>query len=209
MPRIPDEIRRVIVERMEKDESQRKVGCDLNSCQSTVNSIWIRYRKSGTTNNHLRSGLPKKTTENERRYFCRFSLKAPFSSPRQLLTESFFQNPISLRLVRRILIVGQLFGTIAARKPCLNKLQFRKRISFSKAYKQMPISKWTQIIFTDEMRFELYGSRCAYVRRKAGTRYYNQHVCKTVKFNGKSILVWGAIKADGTRILLRCPPILN
>ena len=30
-----------------------------------------------------------------------------------------------------------------------------------------------------------------------------------MKFGGKSILVWGAIKADGTKMLLRCPPILN
>jgi len=29
-----------------------------------------------------------------------------------------------------------------------------------------------------------------------------------VKFGGRSILLWGPIKEDGSRILLRCPPIL-
>ena len=209
MPRIPDEIRNRIVFQMEKGETQRKVGLDLNISQSTVNNIWMRYRRYGTTNNRPRSGRPNKTTEKERRHFCRLSMKTPFSSPKQLMTESVFQNTISLRSARRILVNGGLFGRIAARKPRLNKLQLRKRISFSKAYKQMPMSTWHQVIFSDEMRLELYGSRRAYVRRKVGTRYCNKYVCKTVKYGGKSILVWGAIKADGTRILLRCPPILN
>jgi len=46
-------------------------------------------------------------------------------------------------------------------------------------------------------------------RHMCQTRYYNQYVCKTVKFGGKSILVWGDIKADRTRMLLRYPPIFN
>ena len=136
MPRIPGEIQRVIVARMERGESQRKVGCDLNINQSTVNSIWIRHRKSGTTSNQLRSGRPNKTTEKERRHFLDYHLKAQFSSSRYLLAESFFQNSISLRSDRRILTDGR----IAARKPRLNKLQLRKRISFAKAYKQIPMS---------------------------------------------------------------------
>ena len=57
MPRI---IRRVIVARMEKGEYQRKVSCDLNICQSMVNSIWIRYRKFGTTHNQLEEVDSKK-----------------------------------------------------------------------------------------------------------------------------------------------------
>jgi len=104
--------------------------------------------------------------------------------------------------------VSGLFGRIAARKPLLNKIQKRKRIMFCKAYRQMPMFAWKSIIFTDEMKLELHGSRRVYVWRKVGTRFHNWYVCKTVKFGGWSILLWGAIKEDGSRILLRCPPIL-
>ena len=69
--------------------------------------------------------------------------------------------------------------------------------------------EWSKILFTEEMRIKLYGTRLAYVRRKVGARYHNKFVCKIVKFSGRSLLVWGVIKEDGTRILLRCPPILN
>jgi len=59
------------------------------------------------------------------------------------------------------------------------------------------------------MRIELYGSRRAYVCRKVSTRYRNEYVYKTVKFGGRSLLLWGAIKEDGSRILLRCPSVMN
>jgi len=209
MTDIPDEIRHLIVDRMINGRSQRKVGRELNISQSTVNRIWIRYRKTGTTDNKPRSGRPKKTTERERRVFCRLSMNNPFSSPRQLINEVNFANNISLRSARRILCSQGIFGRIAARKPRLNKIQIRKRISFCKAYRKMSTYEWSKIMFTDEMRLELYGTRRAFVRRKIGTRFHNKYVCKTVKFGGKSLLVWGAIKEDGTRILLRCPPILN
>ena len=41
------------------------------------------------------------------------------------------------------------------------------------------------------------------------SRYNPKYTTKTVKFGGKSIMVWGAIKADGTRILIRCPDRMN
>ena len=102
-----------------------------------------------------------------------------------------------------------LFGRIAARKPLLSKAQIGKRIFFCKAYRQMSSYEWSKILFTDEMRIKLYGTRRAYVRRKVGIHYPNKFVCEIFKFGGRSLLVWGAIKEDGTRILLRCPPILN
>ena len=48
----------------------------------------------------------------------------------------------------------------------------------------------SEILFTDEKRIKLYGTRRAYVRRKVGTRYHNKFVRKTVKFGGGSSLVW-------------------
>ena len=63
--------------------------------------------------------------------------------------------------------------------------------------------------FTDEIRIELYGSRRGYVRRKVGMRFHNEYVCKTVKFSGRSLLLWSDVEEDGSKILLRCPQIMN
>ena len=48
-----------------------------------------------------------------------------------------------------------------------------------------------------------------YVRRRIGHSLKFQYVTKTVKYGGKSILLWEAIKGDGTRILVRCPFCLD
>jgi len=37
----------------------------------------------------------------------------------------------------------------------------------------------------------------------------HKFVTKTVKYGGFTVMVWGAIKGDGTKVLCRCPPILN
>ena len=91
---IPDEIRHVIVDRMRNGGSQRKVGLGLNICQATINRMWMKYRRTGITGNYnqSRSGRPKKTTERKRRNFCRLSMKKPFSSLKQLLSEVYFEN---------------------------------------------------------------------------------------------------------------------
>ena len=39
--------------------------------------------------------------------------------------------------------------------------------------------------------------------------YYNKYTCKTLKYGGISLLVWGAIRADFYRILIQCPPRLG
>jgi len=55
----------------------------------------------------------------------------------------------------------------------------------------------------------MHSTCCRYVRRRYGNSLKCRYVVKTVKYGGFSILLWGAIKSDGTRILVRCPNKLN
>ena len=100
MPVIPDEIRHVIVDRMRNCGSQRKVGLELNICQD----------------NQPSSGRPKKTTERERRNFCRLSMQKPFNYPKQLLSEVHFENNVT-EISKKNVILSRFFGRISAIKP--------------------------------------------------------------------------------------------
>ena len=42
-----------------------------------------------------------------------------------------------------------------------------------------------------------------------GTRFHEEYTTKSIKFWGGSVMVWGAIKEDGTKIFIRCPDRLN
>ena len=55
----------------------------------------------------------------------------------------------------------------------------------------------------------MHSTRRRYVRWRYGDSLKFRYVLKTVKYGGFSILLWGAIKGDVTRILVRCQNRLN
>ena len=73
----------------------------------------------------------------------------------------------------------------------------------------MEQSFWDNVIYIDECRLEMHPRRREYVRRPTNTRYHERFTSKTVKHGGKSIMVWAAIKSDGSRTLVKCPAMLN
>jgi len=48
-----------------------------------------------------------------------------------------------------------------------------------------------------------------YIWTPKNSRYNAKYTCKTVKYEGVSLMVWGAIRSDGKRILIKCPPRLG
>jgi len=56
---------------------------------------------------------------------------------------------------------------------------------------------------------EIHAKRRRYVRRRIDDSLKYRYVTKTVKYGGFSILMCGAIKGDGTRVLVRCPNSLD
>ena len=98
---------------------------------------------------------------------------------------------------------------MASKKPLLNKIQIQKRIKWCKSYSTFSSADWAKVIFSDKCRIERYSSRRTFVRRPINERFTSRYVTKTVKYGGYSVLVWGMIKADGKRMLVRCPQILD
>jgi len=78
-----------------------------------------------------------------------------------------------------------------------------------KAYDKWDTTQWKNIIFSGECRIEISSSYCRYVRRPDGHRFDPKYTIKKVRYSGISILIWGAIKRDGSRMLIRCPIRLN
>jgi len=65
------------------------------------------------------------------------------------------------------------------------------------------------VIFSEESLFEQYSRRRILVRRHIGKITLSTFVTKTVANASFRVMVWGAIKGDGTKILYSCPSILN
>jgi hypothetical protein len=70
--------------------------------------------------------------------------------------------------------------------------------------------KWSKVSFTDESKFDLFGSnRRTFVRRLANERYKKECLTPTVKHGGGNIMVWGGISTKGVTQLKRVEGIMD
>ena len=80
----------------------------------------------------------------------------------------------------------------------MGKKFFKKSLSF-----------WRNVVFSDESSFELHGSGRVYVRRPPGHRCNPKYTIKTTGGVRKKLMVWGGIREDGERILVRITGTVN
>ena len=87
--------------------------------------------------------------------------------------------------------------------PFLNKKQIKQRRQWAIDYGTWTQNMWSKVIFSDESSIQLRPTRRVYVRRPRNDYFKMKYTIKTVKYGSKSIMVWGAIKENGERILIR------
>ena len=119
-----------------------------------------------------------------------------------------YWNAASISMIKNYLNEGGLFGKVAARKLILSKVNIKKRIIWCKDYRSLSIDEWKNVLFTDECKIEIFSTSRKFVRRSLGQRFNNIYTCKAVRHQF-SILVWGLIKGDSSRMLVKCPPRLD
>jgi len=60
------------------------------------------------------------------------------------------------------------------------------------------MAEWRKVLFSDESKFQLFGSDGRkYVRRPTGTRYNSRYQIPTIKHGGGNVMVWGSFSYDG------------
>jgi len=209
MVKICDALRNLIVHKKSQGLSFRIIGTELNIGHSTVQQVWNKFLRTNSTADLPKSGRPCSSSERERRLICRISKKDPFLTAAEVSKSLGITNKVSVWTVRRYLRSGGLFGRMAARKPLLTAKHMTNRKKWCQAYSALSQEDWKKFIYSDECRFQTYSNVSRVVRRPRNSRFCHKYVVKTSKYAGASIMVWGAIKGDGTRILVRCPKRLN
>lgn len=95
--------------------------------------------------------------------------------------------------------------------PLLNKRQIRRRLMFAHAHRDWPKEQWRNILWSDESKVVLFGSkgRYEYVRRPPGVAYLPQYTVKTVKHGGLSLMVWGCFSYNGVGHIIQIEGIID
>jgi len=186
----------------------RKIAEKLKMKKSTVNDIIQRYKRTGSVENKPGRGRKRKLTNRQIRKVVISSKKHPFMTARELRNECNIENRVCVDTVRKILQQNNLFGRISVKKPFLNKLQKHKRRVWCESKKDWLNIQWKRVIYSDECLISLRSRTRKYVRRNIGQRIRHKYLNLTTK-HSPSIMLWGAIRSDGSRVLVRCEEKMN
>ena len=154
-------------------------------------------------------GRKRKTTIRMDRTIARMAKTRPMISSREIRDE--LRLPVSTVTIRRRLCEANLSARSPRKVPLLKKRHVMKRIQFAKDHIDWPKEKWRNILWTDESKIVLFGSkgRRQFVRRPPNTEFKPQYTLKTVKHGGASIMTWGCFSYRGVGPIYRIPGIMD
>jgi transposase len=119
-------------------------------------------------------------------------------------------EPISSQTVRRILKNTGYNSRTAVHKPFISEVNRKKRLAFASQYIDRPENYWNDVIFTDESKFNIFGSDGRQkVWRLPNTELEKKNLKVTVKHGGGSVMVWGCFAASGIGSLVFIDGIMN
>jgi len=195
-----------VVGRHERGESIRSIAKDLSISKSAVHGIVSRFRQRGVSKTVKRSGrLPLITTR-----ASRLLVRSVLKSRRSRLVDIAKSIGVSSQTARRELHKLGYHGRVAKRKPYLTEVHIRKRWKWAQEMSKKDDQYWENVIFSDESKFELFGSkRRVIVWRRPGEEYHPSCLRGSMKFGGGSVMVWAAIWISGRSELVFVEDKLN
>lgn len=154
-------------------------------------------------------GRKRKTTSRMDRRIANLAKTQPMISSREI--QKCLNMPVSTVTIRRRLCEAKLPARSPRKVPLLQKRHVLKRLQFAQEHIDWPREKWRNILWTDESKIVLFGSkgRRQFVRRPPNTEFKPQYTLKTVKHGGASIMVWGCFSYCGVGPIYRIPGIMD
>ena len=154
-----------------------------------MNRVLVQFKREGKESTSPRPGLPQSTER---------TLRAVEQNPRTAaadVSETVEKNP---KTVIRYLHTLRYQGRAARRKPLLRPFNIERRNQWGSEMISKPLKFWDTIIFSDESRFaQFFDSGQIWVWRLSSQEFCLRHLQPTVKFDGFSVVIWGAIWRAG------------
>jgi hypothetical protein len=112
--------------------------------------------------------------------------------------------------VRQALRQIGLHGRVRRPMPFLSRIHVQKRRAWAEDMLDLTADDWRDVIFSDESKFNLFGSDGKqYCRRRAGEELEPRNIKKTVKHGEGSLMVWGCLTEFGPGRLYRVEGRMN
>lgn len=205
------DLKNKIVELYKSGYKQIQISKNLNILKGTVSKIIRKFNKTGNVSTAFKSGRPRDLCNRTMKVMKRISMGDPRKTSTDISREMGERGiSVSARTVRRRLDDMGLFGRVAVKKPLISKKNRMARFKFAQDHLTWSYQKWNTVLFSDESKFQLFGSDGRrYVRRPKGTRYSHKYQMPTVKHGGGSIMVWGCFSRSGVGPLVKIDGIMD
>jgi hypothetical protein len=166
-----------------------------------------RHRETGSNITRRRPGRPPIFGRSVHLAVKRMAVSDPFKSAASMSSDlKQVSHPApSRRTVNRILVDRwKLKSRRPARKPWLDLKQRKRRKDFCRGMTQKPQAFWQSVMWSDEAKFEQFGSTKTVVRRPVGQRFNPRYTVPTTK-HPPFVMVWGCFSASGRGALYFLP----
>jgi len=134
-----------------------KVGCKSHT---TILRLKKMYEETGKTENKPGSGHPRKLNERDEHNIIRCLMTKECSNAVQLQKslKTFDNIEVGTNTVHRALKRNGLVARVKWKKPLLSKKHREKHLKFAKRYKDWTVNDWNKIVWSDESKFQIFGS---------------------------------------------------
>lgn len=198
----------------------REVGDRLGISSSVVSRAYNRYLETAGYERRAGQGRHRVTTRRDDRAIVRRVRQEPFV-PANVVAQNFPNRRqqqqqrgrprnISRSTVGNRLREAGLRARNAARGPMLTPAHCRARLAYARQHVNWNMWQWSNVLFSDESRFCLYGNdRRPRVWRRQGERYAQNFIRPVAAYNGGSVMVWAGVSRSSRTPLVIVRENLN
>ena len=207
MKKISKKVREIIVRGLKCGESHRVLGTRLGIHHSTVGKVRSELSSDGLKLPSGKNGRPSLLSVRGKRKIARLATTGTVTTAtriQQVLQDDISMPPFSVSTCRRALYEAGLNGRVKTKKPLLTRVHRKKRRAFVRAYRNWKIEDWQRVIWSDETKFNVFGSDGReYCWKRAGEPLRNHHVKPTIKHGKGSVTIWGCMAWSGVGFLCK------
>ena len=167
--------------------------------KSTIISIIRRVRNhpSDPFRKAIRTGRPPKLDARAKRRLVWFMANHPFEIIISLSTPSKLGYRMHINTTRRYLTKNHYYAFRPRKKPYLRPHHKTVRLRWARIYKDLELSDWALVGFSDELTFELgINTSPPWARRKIGEACESKNLKPTFKLGRSSGGIWGEISLE-------------
>jgi len=173
----------------------------------TIDRLWTKFQETGRVVDRQRPGRPRVFSKREERNIVRDFLAHPGLSIKQATRERKKDNKAgSRRTFRRVLRSRGLVPKVSEQgKEILNRNK-KARVRFAKSHANWNERDWGRIVFTDEVTLypERTQTNVRWTRAGESSSPPEENNLRRISIN-----IWGYIRYDGARGIVRFPETMK